>query len=165
MKIANLVIYFIVMLVLIVLQLTVVPLIAIGSIIPDLVIILVIVFTLRYGQFYGTIFGAFSGLFFDLVSGGILGSAMFSKTLSAFAAGYFYNENKIEHNISSMFLLLIVFLCSTLNSFFFLLISSSEIKLTLSHLVLEQGILPGFYTTLFSLIVVIFNQRNLMKNE
>lgn len=163
MKIAYLFRYFLVLLILVILQLTVVPLIAIGSVIPDLVIILVIVFTLRYGQFYGTIFGAFSGLLLDLASGGILGSAMFSKTISAFTAGYFYNENKIDYNTSSMFLLLIVFLCSTINSFFFLVITSSEIKLTLSHLILEQGILPGIYTTLFSLIVVIYYQRNRVK--
>jgi rod shape-determining protein MreD len=142
-----------------VLQLTVIPLIAIGSVVPDLVIILVIVFTLQYGQFYGTIFGAISGLFFDLISGGILGSAMFAKTLSAFAAGYFYNENKIEYNTSTMFLLLVVFIASSINSFFYLLITSSEIKLTASHLILGQGILPGVYTALFSLAVVVFNQR------
>ncbi len=147
------------MILLSVIQLSVIPLISIGSIVPDLIIILVVSFSLRYGQFYGTIFGAFSGLLLDIVSGGILGSAMFAKTISGFVAGYFYSDNKIEYNTSTMFFLLIVFISSAINSFFYLLISSSEIELTVSHLILEQGVLPGIYTALFALPVVVFNQR------
>lgn len=138
---------------------SVIPMISIGSVIPDLVIIVVVGFSLYYGQFFGTIFGAFAGLFFDLVSGGVLGSAMFAKTIGGFIAGYFYNENKIDYNTSSMFFLLIVFLTAAINSFFYLLLSSSEIKLTTSYLILEQGILPGIYTTFFALPVIIYNQR------
>ena len=132
---------------------------AIGSVTPDLIIILIVLFSLYNGQFYGTIFAALTGLLFDLISGGTLGSAMFSKTISGFVAGYFYSENKIEYNTSSMIMLLIVFISASVNSFFYLLFTSSEIKLTASHLILEQGILPGIYTTLFSLAVIVYNQR------
>lgn len=142
-----------------IIQLVIIPLISIGSVIPDLMIILVVFVALRHGQLYGTIFGAIAGLFFDLISGGIIGSAMFAKTLSGFVAGYFFSDNKIEYNTSTMFMLLVVFISSSINSFFYLLIASSEIKLTASHLILEQGILPGFYTALFTLPVVIFNQK------
>ena len=101
----------------------------------------------------------FSGLIFDLISGGVLGSAMFSKTLSGFIAGYFYNDNKIEYNTSTTFLLVIVFISASINSFFYLLITASEIKLTFSHLLIEQGILPGIYSSLFALPVILLNQR------
>lgn len=147
------------LIVLSVLQMTVIPLIAIGTVIPDLVLILVVVYTLFYGQLFGTVFGAVSGLVFDLISGGVLGSAMFAKTLSGFIAGYFYNENKIEYNTSTTFLLVIVFISASVNSFFFLLITASEIKLTISHLLIEQGILPGIYSALFALPVILLNQR------
>ena len=120
---------------------------------------LVVTFTLFYGQLFGTILGAFTGLLFDLVSGGIIGSAMFSKTIAAFIAGYFFNENKIDYNTSTSFLMVIVFISSALNSFFYLLITASEIKLTVSHLILEQGILPGIYTSVFSLPIIILNQK------
>lgn len=133
--------------------------ISIGTITPDLVIILIVLFTLYNGQLYGTILGAIFGLLFDLMSGGVLGSAMFSKTVAGFVAGYFFNENKMEFNTSSLFFLLIVFISSALNSFFYLLLTSSEIKLTASYLILEQGILPGFYTSLLSLPIILFNQR------
>ncbi len=133
--------------------------VSIGSIIPNLVVILVVTFTLFYGQLYGTIFGAVCGLFFDLISGGVLGTAMFSLTISSFIAGYFFNENKTEFNLSSMFLVLIVFISAAINSFFYMLLTSSEIKFTASHLILEQGILPGVYTALLALPVVIYNQK------
>ena len=143
-------------------QLAVIPLISIGSVVPDLVMILVVFLALKYGQLYGTAFGAIAGLYFDLISGGIIGSAMFAKTISGFVAGYFYSDNKIEYNTATMFMLLIVFISSSINSFFYLLISSSEIKLTASHLILEQGILPGVYTTLFAIPVVVLNQKRKM---
>ena len=142
-------------------QISIVPMVAIGSVIPNLVIILVVIVSLSYGQFYGTIFGAFTGFMIDLISGGALGTAMFAITLSGFTAGYFYNENKIDYNLSSMFLLLIVFISASINSFFFLLLTVSEIKLTASHLILEQGILPGIYTSLFALPVILYNQKRL----
>ncbi len=84
---------------------------------------------------------------------------MFSKTLAGFIAGYFYSENKIEYNTSTMLFLLIVFIVASLNSFFHLLISSSEINLTASHLILEQGILPGVYTALFAFPIIVLNQK------
>jgi len=142
-------------------QLTIIPMISIGSVVPNLIIILIVSFSLHHGQFYGTIFGAFAGLLFDLISGGILGSAMFSNTISGFIAGYFYSENKIEYNTSSMFFLVIIFISTSVDSFFYLLLTSSEIKLTASHLILEQGILPGIYTALLALAVVIFNQKRI----
>jgi hypothetical protein len=58
-----------------------------------------------------------------------------------------------------MFLVLIVFISAAINSFFYMLLTSSEIKFTASHLILEQGILPGVYTALLALPVVIFNQK------
>lgn len=133
--------------------------VSIGSIIPSLTIILIVSFTLRHGQFFGTIFGAVTGLIFDLISGGALGTAMFASTISGFVSGYFYGENKIEYNTETLFLLLIVFIAASVNSFFYLLLTASEIKLTATYLILEQGILPGMYTALLTLPVVLYNQR------
>lgn len=133
--------------------------VAIGSIIPNLIIILVVSFTLRHGQFLGTIFGSFSGLVFDLISGGAIGTAMFATTISAFIAGYFYSENKVEYNTETMIFLLFVFISASIKSFFYLLLTASEIKLTASHLILEQGILPGVYTTLIALPLLLYNQK------
>jgi len=133
--------------------------IAIGSIIPNIIMILLVFYSLKYGQLTGTILGSIYGLTFDVISGGILGSAMFSNTIAGFAAGYFFNENKIEFNIKTMFFILIVFISSSLNSFFYLLLTSSEIKLTTSYLIFESGILPGIYSAAISIPFVIYNKN------
>ena len=136
--------------------------IAIDSIVPDLLMIVLVYYTVLNGQFYGTILGAIFGLLFDIVSGGILGGAMFSKTIGGFVAGYFYSENKIEFNTATLFFVVIVFIATEVNSFFYLLLTSSEIKMTAAHLVLGQGILHGIYTAAICIPIVIFNQRQKM---
>lgn len=132
--------------------------IAIGSIIPNLIIILLVYYSLKYGQLAGTILGSIYGILFDIISGGILGTAMFSNTIAGFSAGYFYNENKTEFNLETMFFIVVVFISASLNSLFYLLLTSSEIKLTSSYLVFESGILPGIYTAAISIPFVIFNK-------
>ncbi|KAB2837759.1 MAG: rod shape-determining protein MreD, partial [Melioribacteraceae bacterium] len=51
------------------LQLTVVPLISVDFVVPDLIVILIVFFTLRNGQIYGSLLGFILGLLFDLASG------------------------------------------------------------------------------------------------
>ncbi len=63
-------------------QIIIVPLISIEGFVPDLLLILLIFYTLRKGQLYGTVLGFVFGLFIDLITGSLLGSTMFSKTLT-----------------------------------------------------------------------------------
>jgi len=138
-----------------ILQFTVIPLISISNIVPNLVFVLIAFYTLRYGQFFGTILGFILGFLFDLISGGLLGAFMFSFTLSAFLVGYFYNENKIEFNTTSFFFLLIVFICGSVNSFVYSAISNTNTNVGFFSLILEEGLLPGIYTALLGLPIVI----------
>ena len=133
--------------------------IAIGSIIPNLIIILLTYYALKFGQITGTILGSIYGLVFDIISGGILGSAMFAGTLSGFIAGYFYNENKTDFNLKTIFFVFIVFISATFNSFFYLLLTNTEIELSASYLIIENGLLPGIYTSAISIPFMIFNKN------
>ncbi len=142
-----------------VIQLTIIPFISIGAIVPNLLIILLVFFTLKNGQIYGTILGSIFGLLFDIVTGGFLGSTMFSLTLSGFVAGYFYSETRKEFYTTTYFFLIIIFITSFSNSFLTLLLSSTEIKLSASSLILEQGVLPSIYTSIISLPILLYNQR------
>lgn len=144
---------------LVVIQLVIVPLISISNIVPNLVFILIAYFTLRHGQTYGTILGFILGFLFDIISGGLIGAFMFSFTLSAFVVGYFYGENKIDINISTYFFLIILFVCGSLNSFVYAVISNSNSNISLFFMMLEEGILPGLYTALFGLPIVIFHPK------
>ena len=139
-----------------VLQLTVVPLISVDFIVPDLIVILIVFYTLRNGQIYGSLLGFILGLLFDLASGGLIGASMFSKTLAGFTAGYFYNEKRIESNLDSTMFITIIFMCSFVDSLFYSLLATTESGITLFNLFFEHGILPAFYTALAALPVIIF---------
>lgn len=151
--------YFIFFAVLLVVQLVVVPLISIENIAPNIPLVLLIFLTLNFGQLFGTIAGFIFGLSLDVFSGGPVGAFMFTFTLSGFITGYFYNENKIASNTSSYFFSFIVILIASFNSFLYATIASTSSDLSFVFLVVEEGLLPGFYTAVFSLPVVLFNPR------
>ncbi len=142
-----------------VVQLDLVPLISISNIAPNLVFVLIAYYTLRHVQIYGIILGFILGFLLDVISGGLVGAFMFSFTISAFVVGYFYGENKIDINLSTYFLLFILFICGSINSFLFAIVSSTNSNLSLFFMILEEGILPGLYTALFGLPIVIFHPK------
>lgn len=144
-----------------VLQLTIIPLISFNQIAPDLILIVLVYYTLKLGQIHGTILGFIMGLLFDLVSGGVLGSAMFAKTLSGFLTGYFYNENKMEFNLNSFMLLLIIFGVGSIDSVIYTFFSTTETNTSLFMLIFVQGLLPGLYSAVVSLPLIIFYPRKL----
>ncbi|MDP4172627.1 MAG: rod shape-determining protein MreD [Bacteroidota bacterium] len=145
-----------------VIQLTLVPWLSYNQVGPDLILILLVFYTLRVGQLGGTILGFIFGLAFDLISGTILGSAMFTKTLSGFLTGYFYNENKVEQNIHSLSLLLIVFLIGTVDSIIYSFFGNTNTGST-SILIMffMQGLLPGLYSSVLALPLVVFYTKKM----
>lgn len=142
-----------------IIQLVVVPLISISNITPNLVFILIAYFTLKNGQIYGTLLGFILGFLLDIISGSLIGAFMFSFTVAAFFVGYFYGENKMDINISSYFLLIILFVGGSISSFLYSVISNSNTNVSIFFLIFEEGLLPGLYTTLFGLPIVIFQPK------
>ncbi len=140
-------------------QVSLVPLITVNGIYPDLLVIFLVYLALRKGQLFGTVAGFVIGFFFDIFSGSVLGAAMFSKTLAGFTAGYFYNENKIQYNLNSYLFILIVFFCGALDSLFYQLLISNKIEINFAVLFFRQSILPAVFTAVLSLIWVIFKPQ------
>jgi rod shape-determining protein MreD len=144
---------------LLLLQSTLVPLISIVGVIPDLILILLVYFTLRMGQIHGTVLGFTYGFLLDMITGNIFGSAMISKTISGFVTGYFYNENKLDIYFKSFVFSLIVLLSATIDSFIFSFFSSVELEKSILLRFIEQGMFPGIYTAIISLVLVMFHPR------
>jgi rod shape-determining protein MreD len=144
---------------LLLLQSTLVPLISIVGVIPDLILILLVYFTLRMGQIHGTVLGFTYGFLLDIITGNVFGSAMISKTISGFVAGYFYNENKLDIYFKSFVFSLIVLLSATIDSFIFSFFSSVELEKSILLRFFEQGMFPGIYTAIISLVLVMFHPR------
>jgi rod shape-determining protein MreD len=144
---------------LLLIQTTIIPLVSIAGVVPDLILILLVYYTIRTGQIQGTVLGFVYGFFFDLITGSLIGSSMLSKTFTGFIAGYFSNENKRELYIKSYIFPLIIFLCSTIDSFILSFFSTIDLSKNLLVIFFEQGMFPGFYTAMLSLIVVVFHPR------
>lgn len=141
---------------LLLIQIIVVPLISIDGFVPDVILILLVFYTLKKGQLYGTLLGFIFGLFIDLITGSLIGSSMFSKTLTGFIAGYFYNENKIDIYFKSYTFLLILFLCSVLDNISLTLITSFDFETNLLSLIFSNSMIPVFYTVTIGAVIVIF---------
>jgi rod shape-determining protein MreD len=140
----------------IIIQTTIIPLISINGVVPDLILILLVFYAARKGQIYGTILGFIFGFLFDLITGSLLGSAMLSKTLTGFIAGYFYNENEQDIYFKSYAFALIVLLCGIIDSIVYSFFSTIEFSTNILLLFFEQGFMPGLYSSVVSVFIIIF---------
>ncbi|MEJ5262569.1 MAG: rod shape-determining protein MreD [Ignavibacterium sp.] len=139
-----------------IIQTTVVPLISIGQVIPDLILILLVYYSITEGQIYGTVLGFFYGLIFDLVTGSLLGSAMISKTVGGFVAGYFSSENKIDIYLMFFNFGMIVFLSALVDQIIYSFFSAFDISSNILMIFFQNAFLPAFYTALLGMIIIIF---------
>lgn len=139
-----------------IIQTTVVPLISIGQVIPDLILILLVYYSITEGQIYGTVLGFFYGLIFDLVTGSLLGSAMISKTVAGFVAGYFSSENKIDIYLMFFNFGMIVFLSALVDQIIYSFFSAFDISSNILMIFFQNAFLPAFYTALLGMIIIIF---------
>ena len=135
-------------------QLTVIPLIAIAGVIPDLVLISLVYYSISRDQFYGTVLGGTYGVFLDLITGSLLGSSMLSKTIAGFTAGYFSTETKKEINITTYIFSLIVFICALIDSIIFSFFSAFDVQTNIFKLLFEQALLPSLYTAMVSVLFI-----------
>jgi rod shape-determining protein MreD len=135
-------------------QVTVIPLLAIAGVIPDLVLITLVYYSISRDQFYGTVLGGSYGIFLDLITGSLLGSSMLSKTIAGFTAGYFSTETKKEINLSTYIFSLIVFICALIDSIVFSFFSAFDVQTNIFKLLFEQALLPSLYTALVSVLFI-----------
>ena len=145
---------FITFLIVLLVQLTVIPFIAIAGVIPDLILISLVYYSISRNQFYGTVLGASYGFLIDLITGSLLGSSMLSKTIAGFTAGYFSTETKKDININTYIFSLIVFICALIDSIIFSFFSAFDVQTNIFKLLFEQALLPSLYTAVVSILFI-----------
>ncbi|MBK7229290.1 MAG: rod shape-determining protein MreD [Ignavibacteriales bacterium] len=147
---------------LLLIQTTVIPLLAIDTVIPDLIIILLVYYSITQGQIYGAVLGFIYGFLIDIITGTTLGSAMIAKTLAGFTAGYFSSENKVDQYLIPYYFALIVLFASlidsTINAFF----TSINLTGNIFTVFFQYAILPAIYTAALALTVMIFYPKRKM---
>jgi rod shape-determining protein MreD len=134
-------------------------LISVEGIIPDLIIIALVYYSILFGQIYGTILGSVYGILFDLITGSLLGSSMLSKTVAGFIAGYFSSETKRDQYLNSYLFCFVVFLCTLTDTVIYSFFSAWDFNINLFRILFNYALLPSVYTTMISLIVLIFPSK------
>ncbi|GIK23164.1 MAG: rod shape-determining protein MreD [Ignavibacteriota bacterium] len=141
---------------LLLIQTTIIPLVAIDTIIPDLIIIILVYYSITQGQIYGTVLGFIYGFLFDIITGSLLGSTMISKTIAGFTAGYFSSENKRDQYLISYNFALIVLLASLIESTISAFFSSVSLNTNIFILFIQYALFPALYTSSIALLGMIF---------
>lgn len=131
-------------------QTTFLPFIAIEGFVPDLALIWLVYYALRRGQGEATVAGFLTGLAEDLMATQLFGLAALSKTLAGFFAGYFFNENKTEQTLGTPQFMMIVGLSSLVHTivFYTIILQGSDVPLVWT--VLSQSMATTAYTTAMS---------------
>ncbi len=140
-------------------QVTILPFASFKGVAPDLLIILLVFYTLRYGQIFGTVAGFLIGSLFDLISGGLFGAFMFSKTTTGFLVGYIYNENKVDEYIYSYIFIIIIFASGVIDSLVYSLIVLSDSGFNILNLLFAKSLFPGLYTAAVAIPFLLFGKR------
>lgn len=105
--------------VLLLLQTTFIPYVALGGYVPDLFLPWLVILALRRGQMEVTVTGFAVGLLQDTVATRFFGLAALSKTVACFIAGYFFNENTTAQTLGSYRYVFMVVLCSFIHDLLF----------------------------------------------
>ena len=88
--------YLVLSFLLILVQVTVLKLISIESIVPDVLSVWIVYLAFRQGQLAATVWGFGIGLTVDFMTGNFIGLAALTKTLCGFVAGYFFMRTKLR---------------------------------------------------------------------
>jgi rod shape-determining protein MreD len=139
----------------VIIQLTVIPLISIQGVVPNLILIAVVYFSIANGQIFGTVTGASYGLVFDLISGSLVGSNMLSNTVAGFIAGYFSGETKREKYLYTYSFSLVVLISALIDAMIFSFFSVIDFNTNFLQALFNHALLPSIFTSIVSILVVV----------
>ena len=128
------------------------PFVTLAGFSPDLFIPWLVYTALRRGQLEATVVGFGAGLLQDAAVTQFFGLAAFSKTITAFLAGYFFNENSADQTLGSYRFVLIVAVCSLVHNVAYYTIALQGVEGDLVSSVLRLSAGTMFYTAVVSLL-------------
>jgi rod shape-determining protein MreD len=144
---------------LVLLQTTFIPFISVSGYLPDLFILYLVYIALHRGQIEATIYGFIIGLLQDIITIRFFGLAAFSKTISGFVVGYFYNEDTIEQTLGSYRYPLLIGMCSIVHNFLYFSIFFQGSENAIFFSVLESALGMTLYTIIFGIPPMFFFSR------
>jgi rod shape-determining protein MreD len=148
-------------LLIVLLQSTLVPFLAIGTIVPDLVLLWVVYLAVSRGQIAATTAGFFLGLVMDMMSGneGMLGLFALAKTASGFLAGYAYSENRIQQTLAGGTFLLLSTAVALVHYLLYFLIFLQGSALSWDEGLVQYGLPSTAYTVAVGILPMLVFRR------
>jgi rod shape-determining protein MreD len=143
-------------------QTTVVPHLAVGTIVPDLLLIWIVYLGISRGHMSAMTAGFFLGLVMDILAGddGMLGLSSLTKTAAGFLAGYTFNENKVVQILSGYQFLVILGAASLVHDLLYFLIFLQGADPAWNEAIVHYGLPTTVYTLVAALIpLFVFARR------
>lgn len=156
--------YFALIALLIIVQKTVIWLLAISdySITPDIVILAVIYIGIKRGNIEGAVSGFIAGIIYDILSASFLGLLALAYSIAGFAAGYFHREEDEKYLYKYQFLI-VVFVCSLISNFIYFGIYMQGTGVSFFEVMITHIFATSAYTTLISVAYVIIPKKGELK--
>ncbi len=152
--------YAVAALVVMVIQLTFVPLIAVAGFTPDLLILCLVIMGIRRGRVEATVGGFLIGLLQDLATTQFFGLAALSKSIAGFAAGAFANENTAEQTLGSYRYPFTVLLISAVHNLPYYTIFYQGVDRSLVTAVVISTLGTALYTALIAILPMFWFARH-----
>ncbi len=134
------------------LQLTFLPFIAVGEFVPDIVLVWLITVGIRTGHIQATIVGFSFGLLQDLTTTQFFGLAALSKSITAFASGYLFNENTSQQTLGSYRLIVATAGLSFLHGIVYFGVFYQGFDVPLVATTVQSALGVSLYTSIVSLL-------------
>lgn len=151
--------YFLKAVVLLIVQANFTDMVSISGVAPDLLLIFIVYLAVKEGQLYALPWGFFIGLALDLSTGTVIGLSALSKTVAAFTAGYFYNENMIAMTLSTYRFLLLVLLTAFAHNAVYFLVFTLGSGIGFFGAVFGYGLVSALFTTILSVLPMLVTAR------
>ncbi len=140
-------------------HISVLPIISINGVLPNLWIVLLVYFTLERTRLWGILTAAVFGLVIDLTCGNLIGASVFAASLAIYFGGFFWSEQRNKQILQNYSFILIVMLVTFIYSVVFAILTNLDIRGSIFSLVMMQGVFPSLYTAAISSFIVIVNSK------
>jgi rod shape-determining protein MreD len=144
---------------LVALQIMFAPLVAIGQVVPDFVLVGLLFVAARRGRLAGAVAGFCAGLVIDLSIGEVVGLFALAKTITGFAAGYLMDEEHPGAVPRTPRFVLAAFALSVLHNLLSLLMYFRSLDQQFLSALLEHGAGGAVYSTVFTSVAVLILSR------
>ncbi|MFZ1976461.1 MAG: rod shape-determining protein MreD [Bacteroidota bacterium] len=147
-------------LVLLLVQTVFIPFFAVDGYMPDILILWLVFVAVRRGQIEATISGFLVGLLQDIIATRFFGLAALAKTIAAFCAGYFFNDNMIEQTLGSYRYIMIAAVTSFIHDLILFAILFQGSEGSVLFLTFKSSVAATIYTSLFCILpMFIFSRK------